>query len=251
MCANILSNAPDVELQGEIDGSAAPQMLAWLEAAHAATPSDEPHRIYRLARATFREGSAGRPKDRPDARWFGYKSPRHERYFTRYEALFADPARRARYVYCLRNPFHVWRSYRAMPWNQFRDVETFLKAWLRSVRTFEVMADAAPGRVRLFNLDSMIRAQDRLNWLTPVLLEPLEISAQTFRKPVENLGNSNSALNKVGAPPEEPPASDLGVIAAHPEVARLIQAHFPWMEEDMERFQRSAPRRGLFGVFGR
>ena len=252
MCANILSNSSEVELQGEIGGPAGSKMLGWLEAAHAQSPADDPHRVYRLARVTFREGSAGRPQDRPDARWFGYKSPRHERYFQRYEVLFADPERRARYVYCLRNPFHVWRSYRAMPWNKFRDVREFLPAWLRSVQTYEAMIDAAPDRVSLFNLDAMVRSPDRLEWLTPTLLAPLALSPDTFRKPVDSLKNSNSAANKVGAEPQEPPAADLAFIADHPEAAAKVRAYFPWLEAELERHRGAASRRRrLFGLFRR
>ena len=247
MCANILSNSLDVELQGEVGGPAGSKMVSWLEAAHDQSPAQDPHRVYRLARVTFREGSAGRPQDRPDARWFGYKSPRHERYFERYEVLFSDPERRAHYVYCLRNPFHVWRSYRAMPWNKFRDARDFLQAWNRSVRTYETMARSAPDRVSLFNLDSMIQAPDRLEWLTPTLLEPLGLSPDTFRKPVESLRNSNSAANKVGAEPAALPGADLAAIAADPEAAASVRAHFPWLEEELERHGARTGRR-LFGL---
>ena len=248
MCANILSNSRDVEMQGEIGGPAGSRMMAWLEANYPQRSEADPYRIYRLARATFREGSAGRPQDRPRALWFGYKSPRHERYFHRYERLFEDPARRPRYVYCLRNPFHVWRSYRAMPWNKFKDVRAFLQAWNRSVGTWETMRRQAPDRVSLFNLDSMIRSPDRLEWLTPVLLEPLNLSPEMFRRPVEALRNSNSAANKVGAEPQELPPADMAAIAADPDAAAAVRAYFPWLEEDLERLQTEhrAGRR-LFG----
>lgn len=249
MCANILSNSSDIELQGEVGGPAGSRMMNWLEAVHAQSPDDDPHRIYRLARVTFREGSAGRPQDRPRARWFGYKSPRHERYFERYEALFSDPKRPARYVYCLRNPFHVWRSYRAMPWNKFKDVRAFLEAWVRSARTYEAMVEAAPGRVILFNLDDMVRSDDRLKWLTPVLLEPLGISPESFRRPVEALANSNSALNKLGKTPDEPPAADMAAIAADRDVIRIVQAYFPWMEDELARHRGPAPRARLLRFF--
>src|SRR5690606_23185384 len=122
--------------------------------------------------------------------------PRHERHFDRYERIFDQEDRRAMYVYCLRNPFHVWRSYRAMPWNKFRSVGDFLSAWVKSVHEFESMRRRAPGRVLLFNLDGMVRAPDRLEWLRPVLLDPLGISPKTFRRPVDTLENSNSAARK-------------------------------------------------------
>lgn len=242
MCANILGNSSLVELQGEIGGPVGTKLVAWLEAVRSQKRADGHQCLYRLARAAFRDSSPGRPLDRPAARWFGHKTPRHERHFDRYERIFDQADRQAMYVYCLRNPFHVWRSYRAMPWNKFKDVDSFLAAWVKSVQIFERMRTEAPGRVLLFNLDDMLRAPDRLEWLRPTLLDPLAISPTTFRRPVETLENSNSAARKVGAPPAELPPADQARIASDPEAARIVRAYFPWMEAELARRASAAPR---------
>ena len=251
MCANILNNSQAVELQGEIGGPAGTKMMAWLEAIRLQRGDADHERMYRLARSAFRDSAASRPLERPEARWFGHKTPRHERHFRRYEVVFSDPACPAHYVYCLRNPFHVWRSYRAMPWNKFKDVRAFLEAWNRSVHMYENMLQVAPGRVLTFNLDEMIRAADRMEWLRPNLLEPLGVSEATFRKPVEALRNSNSAANKLGMEPTDPPATDMAQIAADRAAADAVRAYFPWMEDEMERYLSDVPRRKrLFARWG-
>lgn len=247
MCANILSNSDAVELQGEIGDPAAARMIDWLEAIRHQRGPDDRARVYGLARATFKGAASGRLIERPQARWFGHKTPRHERYFARYEAVFDDPARPAHYVYCLRNPFHTWRSYRVMPWNGFKDVRAFLDAWVRSVQMYEAMRGAAPGRVLAFNLDDMIRAPDRTDWLKPNLLDPLEISDGSFRKPLETLRNSNSAAAKLGAEPDEPPPADMARIAANRAAMEKVRLYFPWVEDEMAGLSR---RRRLFAPRG-
>ena len=230
MCANILNNSNDVELQGEIGGRAGTKMMAWLEAARLQRKHDDAAQTYDLARQAFRLGSAGRPLVRDNAVWFGHKTPRHERHFKRYEAIFDDPDNRAIYVYCLRNPFDVWRSYRAMPWNKFKTVDEFLGAWLRSVRMYHAMAAKAPGRVLMFNLDAMLRAPDWMVYLRPTIFGPLEIHPDSFRRPLNGLGNTNSAERKHGAKPEPLSDHDRKVIASHPETRRIIETYFPWIE---------------------
>lgn len=230
MCANILANAGVVELQGELGGPAGSRFMAWLEALKLQRSDADPAAFYDLARQAFRLGAAGRPAERPEARWFGHKTPRHERYFRRYEVVFDDPDNRPVYVYCLRNPFDTWRSYQAMPWNKFETADAFLKAWLRSVATYEMIAAKAPGRILVFNLDAMLRAEDWAVYLGPALFEPLGLSSDTFRRPVRTLGNSNSSLNKTGARPQPISDADRQIIAAHPEVRRITAEHFPWLD---------------------
>ena len=241
MCANILNNSREIELQGEIGGPVGAKMMSWLESVRSGRETPDADRMYRLARAAFRDSTPSRRQVRNRARWFGHKTPRHERHFDRYEAIFDDPARPAHYVYCLRNPFHVWRSYRIMPWNKFKNVREFLDAWIKSVRTYERMIEAAPGRVHLFNLDDMIRAPDLSAWIAPNLLEPLGVSPASFRRPVDELENSNSASNKLGVKPSPPPASDMVEIATDREAARMVRTYFPWMEEELAGYEAQAP----------
>lgn len=241
MCANILNNSRDVELQGEIGGQVGSKMMAWLVSVATQKDPPEPGRMYRLARSAFRDSTPSRPLVRERARWFGHKTPRHERHFDRYEAIFNDPALEPHYVYCLRNPFHVWRSYRIMPWNKFKTVRAFLDAWIRSVQTYERMVEDAPGRVHLFNLDDMVRAPDLLGWVEPNLLAPLDLNADGFRREIDDLENSNSASNKLGVKPEPPPVSEMIEIAADREAARMVRTYFPWMEEQLAGLEAESP----------
>ena len=241
MCANILNNSRDVELQGEIGGAVGSKMMAWLVSVATQKQAPEPGRMYGLARSAFRDSTPSRPMVRPRARWFGHKTPRHERHFARYEAIFNDPAREPHYVYCLRNPFHVWRSYRIMPWNKFKTVGAFLEAWTKSVKTYERMIEEAPGRVHLFNLDDMVRAPDLLGWVEPNLLAPLGLSPEGFRREIDKLENSNSASNKLGVKPSPPPVSEMVEIATDREAARIVRTYFPWMEEELAGYEGQAP----------
>jgi len=233
MCANLLANAGVVELQGEIPRELAPKTLGWLADVRTQSPTDQPDRIYRLARSVFRDITPARPMNRPDAHWFGHKTPHHERHFDGYEAIFDHPDGLPVYVYCLRNPFHVWRSYRVMPWGGFERPGGFLKSWLRSVAAWERMRQIAPDRVLLFNLDAMIQAPDRGAWLDAALFAPLDLSADTFRKPVEAIGNNNSAEAKLGATPAPPPPGELKVIARNRQVMAVVRTHFPWVEDEI------------------
>ena len=241
MCANILNNSRDVELQGEIGGAVGSKMMAWLVSVATQKEPPEPGRMYRLARSAFRDSTPSRPMARERARWFGHKTPRHERHFARYEAIFNDPALEPHYVYCLRNPFHVWRSYRIMPWNKFKTAGAFLEAWVKSVQTYERMIEEAPGRVHLFNLDDMVRAPDLLDWVEPNLLVPLGLSADGFRRDIDKLENSNSASNKLGVKPAPPPLSEMIEIASDREAARMVRTYFPWMEEELAGYEAQAP----------
>lgn len=226
-CASYLANSNAVELQGEIPQDIVGQTMDWLAAAKAAGAGDGRH--YDLARNAYRNVGKARPINRPAARWFGHKTPHHERWFDANERLFDDPERRPRYVYCLRNPEAVWRSYRAMPWNGFRDVRAFLKSWARSVETFEAMRRAAPDRVLLFNLDAMLIAADAETHVRAALFDPLDLSSESFRQPFDALGNRNSAEAKFGAPPTALPDRDRDRIRRDPRVARIAANYFPSM----------------------
>lgn len=230
MCANVLKNSRDVELTGELSANVGHPTLTWLAAVRRERKDSEVEWFYRLCRSTFRSVAKSRPAKRPGVRWFGHKTPRHEQHFDIYESLFDHAEARARYVYCLRNPFHVWRSYRAIPWSGVRDVRVFLDAWIASVDAFEAMRTAAPDRVFLFNLDDMLAAPDRLSWFRVAMLDALEIRSDSFRKPVEALENSNSTEAKFGAAPPEAPPADLRRIARDRRVRRIMAAYFPELE---------------------
>lgn len=230
MCANILANSNDVELQGEIPPALADQTFSFLINTKRDRARPDPDRDHMLARVVFREMAGKRSVTRNKALWFGHKTPHHERYFDSYERIFDQPDLRARYVYCVRNPFDVWRSHRNMPWAGFRDAGSFAKAWVRSVERYRVMRAAAPDRVMLFNLDAMLRAPDQMAFLNAAMLDALDLRPDSFRKPVGELENTNSSAAKLGGPPPEPPQKDRDRIARERGVKQALAEFFPWID---------------------
>lgn len=227
MCANLLNNSREVELQGEILPSVAESTLAWLNAMKQHPRNKDPQTFYRFCRSTLRTVSKSNPLKREGVRWFGHKTPRHEKWFSEYELLFDHGDARARYVYCLRNPIHVWRSYRAMPWRSVPDVRQFLMDWVRSVEAYEDMKRTAPDRVILFNLDLMLTQTDVPAWLSKTIFEPLDIDSGTFSKAISEVHNTNSSQAKFGTPPSEPPESESDFLMRDRKLRRIIDEHFP------------------------
>lgn len=235
MCATFLSNSKKVELQGEIREPLAESTLRWMAAVKREQREVPPERFYGLARAVFRDVTApARGIYRRRVAWFGHKTPGHEHRFSEYERLFDHPQRLACYIYCLRDPFKVWSSYRIMPWNARPSVRRFLRGWVASVRAFEAMKAAAPDRVLLFNLNEMLAAPDRLEWLQTSLFDGLEISSETFRRPVESLENSNSSEAKFGFRPPDLPRTEAVRIASDGAVRGIVARYLPELEPEME-----------------
>lgn len=232
MCANILSNSSKVELQGEIPSELAEPTLHWLAAIKEEFGEDD-DRVYRASRLAFRSVSKASPVKRKGAQWFGHKTPRHEQRFGLYESLFDDPDRPTFYVYCLRNPFKVWRSCKAMPWNRVKDVRAFLRSWTSSVEAYECMQSRAPDRVLRFVLDDMLAAPSRRSWLEQVIFRPLGIEQSSFRQTVDALANTNSAVAKFGIKPPELPPADVRQIASDRRVRRIASRYFSGLEREM------------------
>lgn len=95
-----------------------------------------------------------------DAVYLGHKSPKLEFIFGEYEAHFASVGMKPLYVYCTRNPFDCWRSYRSQPWNAYPDVDRFLQDYDLSHRRLRRMRKKAPSRVFLMELDVLKAAPD-------------------------------------------------------------------------------------------
>ena len=226
MCANLLNNSPAFEIQGEIPARLAKPTLDWLVALRDAWGIERLSDCYSEARRTFKTVSKARALTRDSARWFGHKTPRHERWFDHYERLFDDREAPVRYVYCLRNPFDVWRSYRSMPWSRQMTVRQFAKSWLASVEGFEAMLEGARERCVLFNLDEMLAAEDRNQWVRHRLFEPLGAQAAAFRVPVDDLKNTNSSVSKFGKPPPEAPDADTRYLSRHRRIRRKLDEYF-------------------------
>ncbi|RZJ96399.1 MAG: hypothetical protein EON88_07790 [Brevundimonas sp.] len=229
-CAQALSLSPTVELQGEM--ALPDQTLGYLAAlkvwhegqgARSALWRD---RSYEVMFDAFAAAAPGRRIVRPGATYRGHKTPRHERYFDRYEALFDRPEAQARYVYCLRNPWAVWRSLKIMPWNSIRTVGAFVEAWGRSVETFERMQTTAPGRVLMFDLDAFVAARDAEAFLDETLFRPLGLDPASFLKPVSSLANNNAATVKAGRSPPPLFQDEIDRIGDDAKSRRWVERYF-------------------------
>ena len=230
-CAQALGLSPDVELQGEM--GAPDQTIAYLEAlkawhgAHGARGAPWADKSYDVIFDVIAGAAPGRRIVRPGARYRGHKTPRHERYFDRYEALFDRPDQQARYVYCLREPWAVWRSLKGMAWNSFRDAGAFTLAWVKSVETWERMAAAAPDRVLLFRLDDFAAAPDSDAFVREALLAPLGLDPARLSKPVADLGNNNASTVKAGRAPAPLFQDEIERIGRDAGVRRILTAWLP------------------------
>lgn len=230
MCAQLLSASPEVELQGEV--RMPDETLAYLTAmkAHHEERSPTEHwraKAYDLAFDVFAGISRARRAVRPDARWRGHKTPRHERFFHVYEAFFDQADARAHYVYCLRNPWSVWRSLKIMPWNKIPDVERFVEMWTLSVSQYEGMVAAAPDRVHLFNLEAFIAADDKAGFARARLYAPLELDEARLRRPADEQDNNNAASVKAGRSPPPLTTTEVSRIGRDPGVRRALDVYFP------------------------
>lgn len=233
MCAQLLSASPEIELQGEL--RMPDETLSWLLKikAHHEERSPTEHwqaKAYDLAFDVFAGVSRARRAVKPGAKWRGHKTPRQERFFHRYEALFDRPGAEPHYVYCLRNPWSVWRSLKVMSWNKIRDADQFTELWTQSIRQFEEMMEQAPGRVHLFHLESFIAAEDKAAFARTHLYTPLALDESRLKRIADEQGNNNAATVKAGRSPEPLTPAEEARIGRDPEVRRALESFFPGFE---------------------
>jgi hypothetical protein len=123
-----------------------------------------------------------------EIKYHGLKTPGYERYFEQFEAMFKRQP--PLYVYALRQPGAVWRSWVTRGFDASFD--TFLTRYQRSLRQALAIKTAAPERLALFNLDAYIAADDKPSFVTREVLEKLDLPA--FKVwPEGGVANNNSA----------------------------------------------------------
>lgn len=242
MCAQLLSASPEVELQGEMGRP--DETLRFLETIKAHQDSKGPTehwvaKSYDFAFDIFAGVSRARRAVKPGAVWRGHKTPRQERFFARYEALFDRPDAGAHYVYCLRNPWSVWRSLKIMHWNKIPDVDHFVELWTQSIGHYETMVAQAPGRVHLFHLEAFIAAEDKTAFTREHLYLPLGVDETRLKRAADEQDNNNAAAVKAGRSPPALEPTEVSRIGRDPGVRRALALHFPGFEPppgaDMDR----------------
>jgi hypothetical protein len=123
-------------------------------------------------------------------RYFGYKRPNNEFYFSFYERFFTY--RRPRYVFCVRNFADNYLSI-VSRWPE-RGIEDVSEDYLRSVAQYRMMKLEAPGRVLLFNLDDF-RSRG-LPYLRQNIFKPLRLRvSRDHRKELTGMSAVNRTVD--------------------------------------------------------
>lgn len=159
-------------------------------------------------------GQSRRVQYHADTKYFGYKRPNNEAYFTFYEKSFLH--RRPIYVYCTRNFIDNYLSI-VSRWPE-RSIERVSTEYMDSTMQFHKMTAGAPGRVLLFNLDDYVRfgfAYIEENIITPLSLDLTEHR----RQELESMSGANRTEEDLNIPRRrELTRLEQDFILAHPEL---------------------------------
>jgi hypothetical protein len=214
---------PCVMMNGEIPLPVLKQFLATLDAADRAHSDTREGWLARKPDYMFEsfgylsKGGRGRLHRRATATHMGHKTPRLESLFDDYEAHFASAGLAPRYIYCARNPFDCWRSYKAMPWNRYDEVTAFLAHYVASFERLDHVRERAGTRMLVLNLDELIAADDKVAFYRDRFFAPLglDMPERTVRR-IENISAAKS-----GPRPAELGAEERSAIEAYPGIAAL------------------------------
>lgn len=213
---------PSVMMNGEIPLPVLKQFLETLAAADRAHSDTREGWLARKADYMFEsfgylsKGGRGKLHRRATATHRGHKTPRLESLFDEYEAHFASVGLAPRYVYCARNPFDCWRSYKATSWNRYDDVAGFLAHYAASFEKLATVRERAGTRVLVLNLDEIIAAEDKIAFYRDRFFAPLGLDM-----PERAVHRIQGFSAKSGARPAELGAEERAEIAAYPGIAAL------------------------------
>ncbi|MBV9993554.1 MAG: sulfotransferase [Alphaproteobacteria bacterium] len=228
----VLNTHPEIMLDGEISLSILSKLMALLEAADRSFEKNEARNDGWLARKSeyiyssfghLAKAGPGRPRKRSRARFLGHKSPQLENLFDQYEAQFATVGAAPRYVYCARNAFDCWTSYKTMPWNPYKSVGAFLNHYAASYAALDRMLERAPGRVSVMNLDALIASRDPIAFYRATLFEPLGLNLPA--RSIEAIADIHSAKERTSAA-RDLDAAERAAIENHPAVRERHAAMF-------------------------
>ncbi|GAB5388791.1 MAG: hypothetical protein Alpg2KO_17590 [Alphaproteobacteria bacterium] len=125
-------------------------------------------------------------------RFHGIKTPGYERYFDQFDKAFATTP--PRYIYCMRDPGKVWRSWQAMEYVD--DYATFEARYIRSLRQANRIRRRAPDRLVVFDLEAYIAATDKGEHVARNILSPLGLDTpDSLRQSLSATENRNSLAN--------------------------------------------------------
>lgn len=180
----------------------------------------------------FSSASIGKREniDHSRLRYFGHKTPKSERHFSLYEEYFSSLEVGCKYIYCMRDPISVYRSFRTVPWSNISNVDTFIENYLRSYDQYEHALKQAGDRVFLFNLNGYLSSDDSKNSVLE-LFGFLKISPPfEFFDKIGCLENTNSSKKKFGVERAGISHEDRKKIMENEKMRKVISEHFGWVE---------------------
>ena len=203
MIADVLKQHPEICLQSEIPHTIMDELFQLANRIRDTYASHrDPSRLNRwlekqeqfMAAAWLMVGKGPAVYPSRDVKYFGYKAPGHERFFTQYESFFGDHA--PYYVFCTRNVADCWRSRKNISpkWGKNSDLGKFRKQYIRAHKNLAQMENEAPNRVLVFDLDEFKQAGDQLQYLRENFFDPLSLSTdEALSRTILALPNQNSS----------------------------------------------------------
>lgn len=232
--ADVLSRHEAVSLQGEIPHSSMAKLfdlLDDLDSKHAYSSDRMSRWLNKKANyieESFGYMSQGNVVSNGGAYYFGHKTPRSERFFTRYEKHFLSASVEAHYLYCCRDPLSVWASYKNMSWNEFDTVEKFCNEYSRSFKIYHNILKTAPGRVHILNLNDFISSSDKKCFIRNFILSKLDLGeSDDYWRNISTIENTNSSKEKMGTFPKELSSYDVDYIVSESSMNKIISKYFP------------------------
>ena len=224
----VLNAHPSVSLTGEVPLAVLRALFATLDAADKAHAKTREGWLSRKtgfmfdAFGSLSKGGVGAAGRRADALFRGFKEPRLESLFAPLETHFASVGLLPRYVYCARNPFDCWRSYKATSWNSYAEVNRFLADYVKSFEHLQAMRAAAPERVCVLNLDDAIASRDAAKFYSDTLFGFLGLDVP------ERVARRIGEFAAPERPSQYPPLSseERAAVEAFGGIARIRAEHF-------------------------
>lgn len=123
----------------------------------------------------------------------GIKTPGYERYFSEFEDIFG--LKPPFYIYCIRRPDKVWRSWKSIGY--LIDFKVFQQRYLRSLRQAQRIKRAAPKRFVIFNLDNYIETDNQHSFIQERIFKRIGIKdILNYKDIMVTTPNRNALKNK-------------------------------------------------------
>lgn len=201
MISDILNQHPEIEIESEMHAKTLEAYFEFLDRTQANFDHYSERKgfvldkhwrhtqgaLHHLFLATAGKQAAQRPFAKR-IRYHGMKTPGYERYFERFEQMFAPV--KPLYIYSLRQVGPVWRSWVTREFNAELDV--FRRRYERSLRQALKIKQRDPERFAIFDLDAYVAATDKLAFINQTILAKLGIP-EDLVWPEDGMPNTNGA----------------------------------------------------------